>query len=71
MHNSHQDLIDSIRILTDHLIKSGVQVIFKWIAGHANLAGNELADDNAKIAANRAKNSANFTVQNATTLRAE
>ena len=55
IHKSHQTLIDEIRRAIHCIISNGLQITFKWIAGHANLVGNELADAAAKQAAEEAQ----------------
>ncbi|MEO1006661.1 MAG: ribonuclease H family protein, partial [Cyanobacteria bacterium J06638_38] len=55
IHRSHQNLIDTIRGNIHDLLTKGLRIKFNWIAGHVDLAGNELADAAAKAAAENAR----------------
>ena len=53
--NSHHTLCSDIRTKTGQLSEEGWTLQIGWVAGHADLAGNELADQQAKEAAHSAK----------------
>ena len=46
--NSHHTLCSDIRTKTGQLCQEGWTLQIGWVAGHADLAGNELADQQAK-----------------------
>ena len=54
MSRSHGQLIHDINIKVKDLNAKGHKTSITWIAGHAGLAGNDLADKLAKTAANEA-----------------
>ena len=56
-HKSHQECIDQILDNVKILDDRGISVQLHWVAGHVNLAGNELADRAAKEAAADAESS--------------
>ena len=55
IHNTHQDLIDKIHCDITTLKEKDVTIRVHWVAGHANLQPNELADQAAKLAARSAE----------------
>ncbi len=54
-HQSHQSLDDEIHKDVKAPSLMGKGVILHWIPGHVNLAGNELVDQQAKLATSEAK----------------
>lgn len=48
---SRQDIIFEIIILTNNLLKSGIEISFVWVPAHIGVQGNELADKCAKNSA--------------------
>ncbi len=62
LHSCHQNVIDNIQQDVAVLSGKGVSNNVYWIAGHANLAQNELADKAAKSAADSAANNAESQV---------
>ncbi len=61
-HICHQNVIDNIQQDVAVLSGKGVSTNLHWVAGHANLAQNELADKGAKSAADSAANNAESNV---------
>jgi hypothetical protein len=53
-HNNHQSVIDDCQIIAQQLQQLGVKPEFHWVPGHANVPGNDLADEHAKRAAQEA-----------------
>ena len=56
-HKSHQNCIDDIHRNVQVLRSRDITVNLHWVAGHVDLAGNEIADQAAKQAANEASTS--------------
>ena len=53
--SSHKKTAEDIRRLISDLEKSGLEVNIKWTPGHADIRGNCIADELAKVAAEEAK----------------
>ncbi|MEW8547060.1 MAG: ribonuclease H family protein, partial [Candidatus Thiodiazotropha sp.] len=54
--SSHLKTVQEVKGLMDSLQQKGTQVEIAWTPGHANIAGNEVADRLAKAAAEEAEN---------------
>ena len=66
--NSHKATISEVKSDIQKLVDSGVEVEISWTPGHADIKGNEKADQMAKEAAQEAKEKTESELPPATTL---